>query len=71
MKGLLTRSMERREKVEMIYLSAKGEVTQRVIDVVNMNDQHVIAYCYTRKERRLFKLDNILSVSNKVRRFAQ
>jgi predicted DNA-binding transcriptional regulator YafY len=71
MKGLLTRAMERREKVEMIYLSAKGEVTQRVIDVVNLNDQHVIAYCHTRKERRLFKIDNILSLSIKVRRFAQ
>ncbi|MDV2683017.1 WYL domain-containing protein [Alkalihalophilus lindianensis] len=71
MQGLLMRAMERKEKVEMIYLSANGELTQRVIDVVNLNDQHVIAYCYTRKERRLFKLDNILSLSNKVRRFAQ
>ncbi|WP_100372185.1 WYL domain-containing protein [Bacillus sp. FJAT-45037] len=61
MKGLLQRAIENKENVQIIYLSEKGELTQRIITVINVNDRHVTCYCHTRGQRRMFKLVNILS----------
>ncbi|NYV67298.1 hypothetical protein HYI36_18665 [Bacillus sp. Gen3] len=63
MKGLLLRAIETHEKLEMIYLSNKGEITQRVIRVEKVGVQSIRAYCYTRKQVRTFKLSNILSIA--------
>nr|WP_259549280.1 hypothetical protein [Heyndrickxia oleronia] len=63
MKGLLLRAGETHEKLEMIYLSNKGEITQRVIHVEKVGDQSFRAYCYSRKQVRTFKLSNILSIA--------
>ena len=61
MKGLLLRAVESHEKLEMIYLSNKGEITQRIIQVEKVGDQSFRAYCYSRKQVRTFNLSNILS----------
>ena len=63
MKGLLLRAVESYEKLEMIYLSNKGEITQRIIQVEKVGEQSFRAYCYTRKQVRTFKLNNILSIA--------
>ena len=63
MKGLLLRAVESHEKLEMIYLSNKGEITQRIIQVEKVGDQSFRAYCYSRKQVRTFKLINILSIA--------
>ncbi|GIN38435.1 WYL domain-containing protein [Heyndrickxia oleronia] len=63
MKGLLLRAIEAHEKLEMIYLSNKGEITQRVVRVEKVGDQSFRAYCYTRKQVRTFKISNILSIA--------
>ncbi|KHD84198.1 WYL domain-containing protein [Heyndrickxia ginsengihumi] len=62
MKGLLMRAVESGERLEMIYMSAKGDISQRVIKMLNVNSDSLKAYCYTRKQFRTFKLDNILSI---------
>ncbi|NYV66194.1 hypothetical protein HYI36_13055 [Bacillus sp. Gen3] len=63
MNGLLLRAVETHEKLEMIYLSNKGEITQRIIRVEKVGDQSLRAYCYSRKQVRTFKLSNILSIA--------
>ncbi len=63
MKGLLLRAVETHEKLEMIYLSNKGEITQRIIQVEKVGDQSFRAYCYSRKQVRTFKQSNILSIA--------
>ncbi|MBU5214544.1 WYL domain-containing protein [Heyndrickxia oleronia] len=63
MKGLLLRAVETHEKLEMIYLSKKGEITQRVVRVEKVGEQSFRAYCYTRKQVRTFKVSNILSIA--------
>lgn len=63
MKGLLLRAVESHEKLEMIYLSNKGEITQRVIRVEKVGEISIRAYCYTRKQERTFILSNILSIA--------
>ncbi len=72
MKGLLKRAVMNGEVLEMIYLNTKGEISQRRIKVVKLNDESFRAYCFTRKQQRTFKLANVLSVGSvrKVRRGA-
>ncbi|WP_342772327.1 hypothetical protein [Bacillus yapensis] len=48
--------------VEMIYLSSTNQFTKRKIVVSHINDTTIRAYCYLRKQSRLFKIENILSV---------
>lgn len=48
--------------VEIIYLGDKG-ITQRVIEVRQLNKDKVIAFCRLRKEVRYFNIENILSAS--------
>lgn len=61
MTGFLTNSKERKEKIMIYYMDSKGKVSQRIIRVVGMNEEKVLAYCYYRKQVRSFKLENILS----------
>ncbi|MGG4039878.1 WYL domain-containing protein [Heyndrickxia ginsengihumi] len=62
MKGLLMRAAESGERLEMIYMSAKGDISQRVIKVLHVSSESLKAYCYTRNQFRTFKLENILSI---------
>lgn len=58
---LLQRSMEEQLPIEIIYMSANNRFTKRTIIVRNMNSSKVFAYCYLRKQNRLFKISQILS----------
>lgn len=71
MKGLLIRSIETGEKLEMIYQSNKGDLTQRVIKVEKVGEDSFRAYCFTRKKVRTFKLSNILSIAPTRKRYSQ
>ncbi len=61
MNGMLMRSFENNEKIEIIYLAANGALSQREITVRRMNETHAICYCHHRRQCRMFKLGNILS----------
>ena len=63
MKGLLLRAVDSHEKLEMIYQSNKGEISQRVISVKKVGEQSFRAYCYIRKQVRTFTISNILSIA--------
>lgn len=62
MKGLLLRSIELRAKVEIIYIDRDDQISQRVIRVLAVTDMSIKAYCYSKRQFRTFKLENILSV---------
>lgn len=64
MKNMLIRSIQSKEKIEMIYLSKDNQASQRIIRVLKINDEMIMAYCYTRRTIRTFKLENILSVGS-------
>ncbi|WP_040985557.1 hypothetical protein [Oceanobacillus jeddahense] len=59
--GFLTNAKVGKEKIMIYYIDSKGEVSQRIIRVVEMDEKRVLAYCYYRKQVRSFKLENILS----------
>lgn len=48
--------------MEIIYLDAKGNISQRTIFVKRIEGDKVIAFCTLRDEQRIFFLDNILAV---------
>lgn len=67
MKIILNRSLQYNEKIMIFYMDSAGNVTQRYIRVIQINNDSIVAYCYWRKKVRTFKLDSILSAgpSNK------
>jgi predicted DNA-binding transcriptional regulator YafY len=59
---ILKSSHELKCIVTIIYQKG-SEITKRNIQVIDINDNHVKAFCYLRNELRIFKLDNILSAN--------
>jgi len=70
MSHLLTKSLNEQIPVEMIYISSSNQITQRKIIVKEINGSKIRAYCYLRKQTRIFKSEQILSVMP-VRTFQQ
>jgi len=62
MNVLLKRAVETGELLEMIYMSNNGELSQRRIKILAISDESIRAFCYTRKQSRTFKINNILSI---------
>ncbi|WP_188205884.1 hypothetical protein [Alkalibacillus aidingensis] len=48
--------------LEMIYMDIQGQLTQRIIRVVREEEERILAFCYTRRQVRSFKKENILSI---------
>lgn len=63
MERMIDWSLNEQKCVDMIYMSEKGDITQRIIRVVKTQKDYIRAYCYYRKAERLFKRANILSVA--------
>lgn len=59
--GFLIKAMEQKEKVMIYYLDRDNNVTQRIIRIVEVKKDTLLAYCFYRKQVRSFKIDNILS----------
>ena len=45
--------------IEMIYIDAKGKLTHRHVRVISVQDDHLVAFCYLRREVRRFTIINI------------
>ncbi|MGG3800474.1 hypothetical protein [Metabacillus fastidiosus] len=72
MRGLLLRAVSNDDVLEMIYQDNKGIISQRRIKVLILRKDSFRAFCYSRKQQRTFKLDNVLSIGplQKVKRGA-
>ncbi|MFC7060779.1 hypothetical protein [Halobacillus seohaensis] len=62
MNGLFIRSAEDKQNLEMIYLGSNEQLSQRVIKVVSVKKDDILAYCYSRDQLRTFKKENVMSV---------
>ncbi len=62
MNRLLTRALTEKLPLEIIYISAGGQITQRTIIIKEICHAKIRAYCYLRKQMRSFLIENILSV---------
>lgn len=63
MNHLLRRSLNEGVQVEIIYLSKNNSFSKRPIIVRAMTESYIRAYCLTKKQARIFKMDSILAVS--------
>lgn len=61
MENTIRRHMENGEPLEVIYMDGQNKITQRKITVFRCEGQYVTVYCHTRKKKRIFRLDHILS----------
>jgi predicted DNA-binding transcriptional regulator YafY len=61
-KGLLLHSLSTKQPLEIIYLSDKGEISQRAIVVEEIQKDKIVAFCKLRNQYRIFKIENILSI---------
>ncbi|WP_227521510.1 MULTISPECIES: hypothetical protein [Bacillus] len=61
MKKLLEKYFYHNIPIEMIYEARNGELTQRAVRIIHIGDTHLIGFCYLRKTKRTFKIENILS----------
>jgi len=55
-------------RVEIIYQSADGRLSQRVVRVLGVRDGVVRAFCLTTGAPRTFRIENILAALPVVRR---
>lgn len=62
MKRILNHAASTQQKLEMIYINKDNQISQRIIKVLKVTETSIKAYCYTKRQFRIFKLDNILSV---------
>ncbi len=60
--------MMRNQLVEIIYVAKNGEISKRKIKVIHVSNQSITAYCFVKKARRSFLIDNILSLLPVIRK---
>ncbi|ASF39019.1 hypothetical protein CEH05_07790 [Halobacillus halophilus] len=62
MDGLFARSLDKNEKLVVIYMDSRGEVSQRSIRVMDIRGEDILVHCFAREKVRTLKKDRILSV---------
>jgi predicted DNA-binding transcriptional regulator YafY len=47
---------------EIIYRSDKGSWSKRRIKILSVKGSYLQAFCYVKKSRRLFKIENVFAI---------
>lgn len=58
----LKRSVDYGEVLEMMYLAKDGTISKRRIKVLQVGEASFRAYCFLRKSKRTFTIDNVLAL---------
>lgn len=58
----LIKSIERGQIMEMMYLAKDGSVSQRRIKILQVEGEMFQAYCFLRKAKRKFLINNVLAL---------
>jgi predicted DNA-binding transcriptional regulator YafY len=59
---ILEKSVKYGEVLDMMYVANDGSITKRRIKVLQVGEVSFRAYCYLRKSKRTFKLENVLAL---------
>ncbi|MFJ7952843.1 transcriptional regulator [Lysinibacillus sp. NPDC096418] len=62
MKEQLLKAMRRHQMMNMIYLSNQGVISKRCVKIIKVDSHSFQAYCYTRRAKRTFIIDNVLAI---------
>ncbi|MFC5466767.1 hypothetical protein [Lederbergia graminis] len=63
MRGIFIRALGTNQKLELIYINKDNQITHRIIKVLAVTETSIKAYCYHKRQFRIFKIANILSVT--------
>ena len=58
---MLEKSARYGETLEVMYMAKDGSISKRRIKVLHMHKDTCVAYCYLRKAKRTFIIDNVLA----------
>jgi len=58
----LSESVEYNEPLDMMYIASNGSISKRRINVLQVGEVSFRAYCFLRKSRRTFTIDNVLAL---------
>ncbi|WP_342537380.1 transcriptional regulator [Sporosarcina sp. FSL K6-3508] len=61
MRKTLERAVSFGEVLEMMYLAKDGSISKRKIKVLQVGDNSFRAYCFLRKSKRTFLIENVLA----------
>ncbi|NWO14878.1 hypothetical protein [Virgibacillus sp.] len=67
MLGLFKNSLDNKQKIIIFYMDNNNQVTERYVRVLEIKENSILAYCFYRKQVRIFNIENILS-AGKVRK---
>lgn len=62
MKLSILKAMEFGQIVDVMYMAKNGEVTKRRLKIIKMQGESFQAYCFLRKTKRTFLIDNVLAL---------
>ncbi|MET3682220.1 putative DNA-binding transcriptional regulator YafY [Alkalibacillus flavidus] len=62
MDHLLKQSIQNRQKLELVYIDEQHRMTQRIVTIIKIDDDRLLAYCFTKRGVRSFQKDNILAI---------
>ncbi|KRG12536.1 hypothetical protein ACA30_08480 [Virgibacillus soli] len=65
MNNLLKRACNHKTPIQIIYIDSQNHLSQRTIKVLAITNTFIKAYCYSKRQFRTFKMENILSVGKK------
>ena len=54
--------MEYNESLDMMYMAKDGSISKRRINVLQVGEVSFRAYCFLRKSKRTFTIDNVLAL---------
>ncbi|MET3657168.1 transcriptional regulator [Sporosarcina psychrophila] len=62
MRSQLVKSVEYSELLDMMYMAADGSISKRRINVLQVGEVSFRAFCFLRKSKRTFTIDNVLAL---------
>ncbi|KAA0944142.1 transcriptional regulator [Sporosarcina sp. ANT_H38] len=62
MRNQLVKSAEYNQVLIMMYLAKDGSISKRRINVLQIGEASFRAYCFLRKSKRTFIIDNVLAL---------
>ncbi|WP_438312190.1 transcriptional regulator [Sporosarcina sp. FA9] len=68
MRNQLMKSVEYSQSLDMMYMAKDGSISKRRIKVIQVGDNSFRAYCFLRKSRRTFIIDNVLALVPVIRK---
>lgn len=68
MKESLMKCMQFGQIVDVIYISQSGQITKRRLKVLRLHGDAFHAFCFLRKMKRTFKIENVLALIPVIRK---